>query len=334
MKTVSVNVQTLCVPCENRCRYCLLSYDGKLRGADYARSEAYAGQFYEWLKANRPDLSFAFYFGYSMEHPALLRAIDFARSIGSPTGEFLQLDGLRFRSAAEVRTLLRDVQAHGIKLINLTFYGDREYHDRFAARQGDFDYLMLLLRTAVQTGLPVTTGIPVTGENAGQLDKLVTLLEAAGSSRVFCFVPHREGRGAALDPIRLTAEGHGALSGKVKAHFNREIFRPEQEWLAQPALPQPEKRVVTLSLTPENIGQFEAMPFGETIRYLEGLDDAYYAAVPAFEALADRYGDPAGQKFYSARDLYMEYQRRFIREQNLQIYNINDERQHFSRRFA
>ena len=79
MQTVSVNVSNLCVPCCNRCRYCLLSWDGQLRGVDYGRSTAYARRFYDWLRENRPELSFAFYFGYSMEHPKLLESISFLR---------------------------------------------------------------------------------------------------------------------------------------------------------------------------------------------------------------------------------------------------------------
>ena len=98
MRTVSINVMNLCVPCENRCRYCLLSYDGKTSGVDYKRSEVYAKRFYQWLKENRPDLSFLFGFGYSMEHPDLLSAIDFCRSIGSATGDFLQFVGMKFRT--------------------------------------------------------------------------------------------------------------------------------------------------------------------------------------------------------------------------------------------
>lgn len=45
MQTVSINVMNLCVPCENRCRYCLLSYDGRVNGVDYKRSERYAKYF-------------------------------------------------------------------------------------------------------------------------------------------------------------------------------------------------------------------------------------------------------------------------------------------------
>ena len=95
MKTTSINVMNLCVPCENRCRYCLLAYCGTVNGVDYKRSEVYAKRFYEWLWDNRPELSFLFGFGYSMEHPNLLEAIDFCQSIGSATGEFLQFDGFR-----------------------------------------------------------------------------------------------------------------------------------------------------------------------------------------------------------------------------------------------
>ena len=63
MKTISINVMNLCVPCENRCRYCLLSYSGKTTGVDFDRSAEYAKGFYDWIKRNRPELSFLFGFG-------------------------------------------------------------------------------------------------------------------------------------------------------------------------------------------------------------------------------------------------------------------------------
>ena len=187
MKTVSINVMNLCVPCENRCRYCLLSYDGKTGGVDYKRSETYAKRFYEWLRKNRPDLSFLFGFGYSMEHPDLLGAIDFCRSIGSATGEFLQFDGMKFRTSEELEGLLRQLQAHGIKLIDLTFYGTESYHDRFAARVGDYRLMTDTLAQANRIGLDVTVSIPITHENAQQLDALIGELEQYRTQRIVCF---------------------------------------------------------------------------------------------------------------------------------------------------
>lgn len=329
---MSINVMNLCVPCENRCRYCLLSYDGRVTGVDYYRSQRYAKRFFEWLKENRPELSFLFGFGYSMEHPDLLNAIDFCRSIGSATGEFLQLDGMKFRTDGELETLLCLLKAHGIRLIDLTFYGTQHDHDRFAAREGDYRLMMRTLAMANKIGLDVTVSIPVTRGNQNQLDDLLAELDQYRTQRIICFIPHSEGRGRLLEPIRLSQADYQMLSENVKSRINTNRFRTEREWL-KAGFPVYEKRVLTVTLRPENIDFFENLPFADTIRYLEKLDEDYYTAVPAVEELAKLYGNPAGDRFYSARDLCMHYQRRYLAEYHLDIHDIHDERQCFSRRF-
>lgn len=332
MKTTSINVMNLCVPCENRCRYCLLSYDGKVLGVDYRRSEVYAKRFYRWLQENRPDLSFLFGFGYSMEHPDLFRAIDFCRSIGSATGEFLQFDGMKFRTDEELETLLRQLKNHGIQLIDLTFYGTESYHDRFAARSGDYDLMMRTLAQANKFGLDVAVSIPITQENAGQIEPLLARLAQYHTQRIVCFVPHSEGRGQLLDPVRLSAQDYANLSETIRSRINTTRFKPESDWLKQ-GFPVSEKRVLTVTLRPDNIDFFENLPFAETIAYLEGLDDHYYSTIPTAEELAKIYGNPNGDRYYSARDLYMQYQRRYIADNRIAIHDINDERQCFSRRY-
>lgn len=332
MKTVSINVMNLCVPCENRCRYCLLSFDGKVSGVDYKRSEQYAKRFCQWLRDNRPELSFLFGFGYSMEHPELLRAIDFCRSIGSATGEFLQFDGMKFRIDGELETLLRQLKDHGIKLIDLTFYGAENYHDRFAARVGDYRLMMRTLAMANEIDMDVTISIPLTHENAGLMDALLAELNQYRTRRIACFIPHSEGRGQLLEPVRFTVEDYKNLSENVRGRVNWSRFKTEGQWLRD-GFPVAQKRVLTVTLTPENVDFFETLPFEETIAYLEKLDDAYYAAIPSVEELAEIYGDPNGNRYYSARDLYLNYQRRYIAEHGINIYDMNDERQCFSRRF-
>ena len=46
MKTASVLINSLCVPCGCRCRYCLLSWNGKTEGAEWERSVSLAKR---WL---------------------------------------------------------------------------------------------------------------------------------------------------------------------------------------------------------------------------------------------------------------------------------------------
>ena len=333
MKTVSINVMNLCVPCENRCRYCLLSYNGKTTGVDFTRSTIYAKRFYNWIQENRPDLSFMFGFGYSMEHPDLISAIKFCQSIGSATGEFLQFDGMKFRTESELRELLSNLKSNGIKLINLTFYGTEHYHDRFAARTGDFNLMMNTLKVANEIDLDVSVGIPLFRDNADQIDELLGQLDHYRTVRIFCFIPHSEGRGRLLDSIRFTLDDYEKLSHRAKGYFNRDHFRAEQEWIKAPSLPQSKRRVVTVTLTPDNIDYFEQLDFAETIAHLEEMDNAYYRQIPDFQTLMKAYGDPNGTKMYSARDLYLHYQNQYIAENNIHIYDMNDERHCFSRRF-
>ncbi len=93
------------------------------------------------------------------------------------------------------------------------------------------------------------------------------------------------------------------------------------------------KRMVALTLTPENMEQFENMEFEETISYLENLDEEYYRVIPNAEVLMKLYGNEDNDLFYSARDLYLNYQRCYIEEKQIDIYDVNDERQCFSRRY-
>ena len=331
MQTKSVMLQTLCVPCGCRCRYCLLSWDGRPVGADYDRSQRYAARFHAWMRENRGDLSFNFSFGYSMEHPRLLQAIDFLRSIGSVGAEYLQCDGMRLRSDAELDALVSGLAEHGVKHLNFTFYGDAAYHDAFAGRKGDYAHLLRMAGSAAVHGLETSAGVPLTRESAPMADALADALERAGVGRVFLFVPHEEGRGAALSPIRLSRRDFDSLSPRLRGLLNPSIFKTEAEWLASGFQPE-ESRTLIVSLTPENISRFEAMPFPEVISHVEALDDAYYAAFPPAEALAELYGDPAGDLFYRQRDLLRRYRKRFAADHALSPYDVTDERQCGSRR--
>lgn len=333
MKTEAILVVSHCVPCFNRCRYCLLSWDGKTVGAEYARSAAYAKRFHDWIQANRPELNFNFSFGYSMEHPRLLEAVDFLNSIGSVGGQFLQFDGMKMRTKAELRTLLSGLKDHGIRMIDLTFYGTEAYHDRFAARKWDYRLMMDTLAAAAEIGLAVTVDIPLTHENTPQIDDLMDTLQGYPLRKLILFVPHSEGRGANLDSVRFAEEDEKMLNERAKAHFNRSLYRPERQWLEMQDFPVPERRMLQLSLTRDNIQFFEEMSFADAISYLESLDDAYYAAIPDMKTLAGLYGDPENTAFYRERDLRMHYIRRYLRDHTIRVSDMNDERYCSSRRY-
>ena len=333
VQTASLLVHTLCVPCGCHCRYCLLRWDGRLTGADYARCEAYARRFCQWISRERPDLSFHFAFGYSMEHPRLTEALAFLRSIGSVSGEFLQMDGMRMRSAGECDLLMAQLQSSGVKHVNFTFYGTEAYHDAFAGRKGDHALLLRMAQSALQNGLEVSAGLPLNRENAGQADCLAEQLQDIGIARLSAFIPHAEGRGAALESIRFAQADYEALPDRVQGLINTAAYRSEAQWL-QTGLKPDTHRMLLLSLTPDNIDHFERLDFADAIREIEALDDAYYGALPPASELACRYGDASNSAWYSQRDLLDHYRKRFIREKGLLLYDITDERQSGSRRYC
>ena len=332
MKTVSVMLQNLCVPCENRCRYCLLSWDGNCVGVPWEAGEDFALRFTRWMSENRPDLSFSYSFGYSMEHPQLERALRFLRQIGSPQAEFLQCDGMKMRSESECERLSEMLAREGVKKLSFTVYGLKEYHDRFAARRGDFDLIVRMMRAARAADLVVTAGIPLTNENAPQADELIGFLRSeASESGLRLFIPHEEGRGAALSDVRLTLENFEKLSGQARTLLNPNVYRTEESWLMA-GFSEEQNRTLIISLRRDNIDRYREMGFEAILAEAEKLDEAYYAAFPSANELAWRCGDPAGESFYSERDLKYHYRRLYALEHGVHPYDVCDERQTGSRR--
>ena len=333
IQTDSVMLQNLCVPCGCRCRYCLLSWDGRPVGTTWERGTAYAERFRDWALARRPALRVSYTFGYSMEHPDLKAALRTLRRFGSPQAEFLQCDGLRLRDARETRALAELLAGEGVKKLNFTVYGLPAYHDRFAGRAGDFDNLLRLMTAAGEAGLGISAGIPLTLENVGQIGELLALLrERADPQSIFLFVPHEEGRGVLLDKLRITRRALDTLPPEALALLNRRLYRPEGEWIRTGDFVPETKRTLLISLRADTIDRCEGMEPAALIRELEALDDAYYAAYPSLEELADRYGDPDGQGLYRQRDLFYHYRRLYAAEHPTSVYDVTDERQSGSRR--
>ncbi len=79
-------------------------------------------------------------------------------------------------------------------------------------------------------------------------------------------------------------------------------------------------------LCSDNIDMFEKMSCDEIVAYVERLDDAYYGAIPQINELAEIYGDKTNTKMNRLRDLYWKWQKRFIADHSIDIYNVTNER--------
>ena len=332
MKTTSVLINSLCVSCYNYCRYCLLSWNGKVEGAAWDRSVRLAERFIDELKNQLPEIKCGFSFGYSMEHPELQCAIRTLRRLGGPMADFLQCDGMKMRNDTECIELMGMLHDEGIKQLNFTLYGLSDYHDRFAGRKGDFELNMRMMRAAKTVQLPFTTGIPLTAENIHEVDDLVSILQDNGSEKVFLTIPHEEGRGKLLRDVRLSMKEFLELSGETQKLLNRTIYRTEGDWLRDPEPIHDTQRMVMIVLRADNIGAYESRDAMSVIREIEELDERYYSSFPGFQELTKIYGNPDSEKMYRSRDLYYHYRAQYAQDHDIQVYDVTDERQSGSRR--
>lgn len=268
-----------------------------------------------------------------MEHPRLKEAVGILQKLGSPMADFLQCDGMKMRNETECLDLMRMLHDEGIKQLNFTVYGLANYHDRFAARHGDFDLLMRMMKAANQIGLPFTAGIPLTRENIKDIDELVNILKEVGSENIFLFIPHEEGRGKYLSDIRLKERELTLLSAETLKLLNRKLYRAEADWLKEPTPVQDENRLIIITLRKDNIDVYEKKNALSVVKEIETLDEEYYLAFPRFVELAKEYGDFRGEQLYRIRDLYRHYRTLYASDHKIQIYDVTDERQSGSRRY-
>lgn len=123
------------------------------------------------------------------------------------------------------------------------------------------------------------------------------------------------------------------LSPESLSLLNGNIYRPESEWLSDPAPVQESNRLVIVSLRTDNIDNYEKRDALSVVEEIEALDEDYYSAFPTFDELAEKYGDPEGDRLYRIRDLYHHYRSLFAEDHKLDIYDVTDERQSGSRRY-
>ena len=330
MKTVSFSITNYCVPCHAHCRYCLLSSCGQVSGVSYRQSTQFAHRVLAELSEKKPDIRGSFYIGYCMDTPDLWDYIRFSREHHSPAAGFLQMNGFAFREEKELLTLMHGIREEGVELIDLTFYGTEEYHNRFAGRKDDFRFVVRMLAAAVHEGLPVNISIPVLRENLNQMEELRAFLDYYPVSKYSYFLPHSKGRGITLQDQRITREEFGSLPAEIRSAFSKTPHLTEAEWLEAGEWKQLGKRNLTLVLTKDNIPFFESMNAEEIVSYLEDLDHRYLSKLPEIAELAERYGNPDNHQLFRFRDLLLKWQQRFIADTGNTIYDMHDETHHFS----
>ena len=328
MKTISVGVQNNCAPCGCACRYCLLCSDKRAGdGVDYWRGRKVAERILEWGREQELSAPPYYSIGYCAEYPELLDTIAFNRAAGFVGARFLQSNGIAMRADAQLDDFLRRLRDAGVQSMDATFFGTEAYHDHFAAREGDFRFMLRLAEAAQRQNIVCQPTVPLTAENLPALDELLkTLGQVTDLRNLHTFLPDYRGRGRLMENVRLTPEQLALLPEEAMRGLNRNRYRTERDWLTGGPLPEFTRRQVIINVRRDNIDMLENMSAGQIVRWVEELDDTYYRAIPKINELAKLYGDDENTRLYQLRDLCWKWGRRYIAEHGLRLHDITDER--------
>jgi len=310
-----------CVPCGCACRHCFFCSRKTARhGVPYEAGERLA------LRFAQHNMPVNYAISHCADYPELLRNIAFNRQLGFVGASFLQINGIALRDKSALHEYLFQVQQAGITTIDTTFYGTQTYHDKFAVRAGDFAFLCDIIRIGLSLGLTMQPTFLATEENKTQLDELVNMLTHLGCAVMHGFIQDCKGFGAALENIRLNRATYEALPRNVKRYINIKRHKTQTEWLAAGEFTTPTERHLRLALRPDNLSIFEVMTCDEIINFVANLDDDYHAALPSMRELALLYGSSGCTKLYRQRDLQWKWQQAYIKEHNLTLHDVTDER--------
>jgi hypothetical protein len=216
----------------------------------------------------------------------------------------------------------------GVKTIDITFYGTEEYHDSFAARKGDFDYLLHIAKFAENIDIIIQPTIPIFEDNKEQTPVILEIIREniSESIKPDIFIHDFRGKGVSLENIRLTKSSYNNLPEDVKIYLNISKYKTEQEWIKHNDWIIPQNRHLRLSIRKDNIEMFEEMSCDEIIEHLVDIDEKYYSQIPSVYDLTQNYSDKDNQKLYRQRDLYWKWLRQYIKQNCLKIRDINDEK--------
>lgn len=316
-------------PCACACRYCFYRSCKKADGIEYFRGEKIALKFNEWRKSKSLN---DFFLSYTISHCAdytqLVDNIKINQSFDFIGAKFLQINGIGIKNDVELRNYLESVKNAGVINVDTTFFGLSDYHDRFASRNGDFNYLLKIVQTVKELRMTIQPTIAIFDDNKDQIAELLSILDKymTDDSKVSVFLQDYRGNGENLENIRLTKSSYEALPDNVRKLINISRYRTEQEWLQLDEWHEQVNRNLVLSLRLDTIEMIESMSCDEIIDYLIDLDEKYYSSLPSIEDLSKMYGDAKNQRLYRQRDLYWKWQKQFIKENGLQLHDVTDER--------
>lgn len=203
------NLDIHAAPCTNHCRHCWIR-GSNLHSTVPARQVVFILEKLSELRSHIPYCSF-FLYDEPTAHPDFLDIMDAADGLGLiGDSSFLATNGSVLATSPE--PYWERLRGTGLKLLQLTVYGQEATHDLFAGRKGAFRDIITTIHRADTHHLEWTAGVIIHDGNASELHQTMRDLRAldpGGRAAIGSFVFSWQGRGR--DAGRIHKDQYDAL---------------------------------------------------------------------------------------------------------------------------
>lgn len=328
MLTPYVALDWNAVPCMNRCRHCYAcAGDQPITSVSYERFKALVEKFLGWASQfDQPGKHVIPGPGESSEFPlpVLIDIIRMRRKMDNPGWNYINMNGIRFRTREELIELYSALKDAGIILVNLSFHGYGQDHDAYAGRRGEFDFLLLMADVIAELGLDRSETILLRKPTLNTLPSLLHTLNAIPdlSQRIPNMIDYL-GRGIDVDNERLELDDLNSLPESLHKGIDSDRYRSESAWiesLAHDDTTPKTSAIYFIQIRDDNIDWLEREDCEAILQNIRERDNTRRALEPSLNELALAYGDPGSHKLCRLRDLEVKWPVMFWRERDAKVY--------------
>lgn len=308
LQDVSFTINGYIASCHCKCDHCLLcSGDNKISKVNFEDLKKLA------LKFKGLEKKYGFYAQLCVyncsEYEDLSQEIEVNKQLSNPYAGFENLNGTKVRKGSELKQWVQNLKEIGVKKVNFSWFGDRDFNDKFVHRKGYFDYLLSLSKEVSKVGIPRDSSVFILRSNIEQIEILTKKLKAIGIMPYYRLLDYR-GNAKKLINEFIRERDLSKLPNYVVESKSLARFKPEHKWIEMIKAgqnPLLTKRGLFLVATPENINQYMRMSIEEIMNMFHDIDYRLQKSIPSIQFLAEEYGDKSSDILFDYRSLLWKW---------------------------
>lgn len=162
-------------------------------------------------------------------YPEIIELLSYARKMGIVHLPLLSTNGIGLVTRTEWKEILDEFRRSGVKVLNMSLFGEKDYHNWFAGRNDSYQLIRRAAQRAKDMGFRLKWNLFVTSQNADQIARLAEELEDDWNSISIPFYSETWDNNSAL---ALSIENLAlAPLPKESMQWIESYYKSESQWI-------------------------------------------------------------------------------------------------------